>query len=161
VQTYFSDYARESTTSCTSSIKGGNSDINESDINKNNIIKTTFDTLTKEARKAFKAYHADLEELFLSRYEITRQGPILKDTTPIVIRKAEVTPEVWHNSLPSLNDVQSMINSMLERQVKSTDELLCRLIEEWDGEKLDNPIINPSSSCVISFVQTYPQISGT
>jgi hypothetical protein len=54
-----------------------------------------------------------------------------------------------------------MINSMLEMQVKSTDELLRRLLEEWDGKKLDNPIINPSSSCVVSFAQTYPQISGT
>jgi hypothetical protein len=94
VQTYFSDSARESTTSCTSSMKSGNSNINESDIDKNNIIKPTFDTLTKEGRKAFEVYHADLEELFLSRYEITRQGPILKDTTSTVIRKAEVTPEV-------------------------------------------------------------------
>jgi hypothetical protein len=39
---------------------------------------------------------------------------------------------VWSNPSPSLNDVQNMINSALERQVKSTDALLCRLIEERD-----------------------------
>jgi hypothetical protein len=29
-----------------------------------------------------------------------------------------------------------MIDSILERQAKSTGGLLCRLIEEWDGKKL-------------------------
>jgi hypothetical protein len=50
----------------------------------------------------------------------------LKDTTPIVFTKPEVRP----NPSPSLNDVQNIINSVLERQAKSTDELLRRLIEE-------------------------------
>jgi hypothetical protein len=54
-----------------------------------------------------------------------------------------------------------MINSVLERQAKSTDELLRRLIEERDGKKLDSTSINPSSSsCAISFAQTNPQTSG-
>jgi hypothetical protein len=89
-------------------------------------------------------------------------GAILKDTTPIIIHKAEVTSEVWPNPLPSLNDVQSMTNSALERQVKSTNELLRRLIEEWEGKKLDNSSVNPSSSsCVVSFSQTNPQTSVT
>jgi hypothetical protein len=39
-----------------------------------------------------------------------------------------------------------MINSALERQAKSIDELLCRLIEEWDGKKLDATSANPSYS---------------
>jgi hypothetical protein len=30
-----------------------------------NILKSTFDTLTEEGRKAFEAYHSNLEELFL------------------------------------------------------------------------------------------------
>jgi hypothetical protein len=64
------------------------------------------------------------------------QGAILKDTMPIIIRKAEVTPEVWPNPLLSLNDVQSMVNSTLERRAKSTDELLCTLKEEQDGKNL-------------------------
>jgi hypothetical protein len=55
-------------------------------------------------------------------------------TTPIVFTKPEVIPEVWPNLSPSLNDVQNMINSALERQAKSIDELLRRLIEEWDGK---------------------------
>jgi hypothetical protein len=61
---------------------------------------------------------------------VTRQGTVLKDTTPIIFIKAEVIPEVRHNSSSSLNDVQNIINSALERQAKSTDELLRRLIEE-------------------------------
>jgi hypothetical protein len=104
---------------------------------------------------------ADLEELFLLRYEMTRQGGILKNTALIVIRKAGITPEVWPNTSLSLNDVQSMINSTLERQARSTDKLFLRLIEEWDGKKLDSFNINPSSSCAISFAQTNPQTSGT
>jgi hypothetical protein len=52
----------------------------------------------------------------------------------IIIRKAKVTPEVPPNPSLSLNDVQSIINSALERQVKSSNELMCRLIEERDGE---------------------------
>jgi hypothetical protein len=105
---------------------------------------------------------ADLEELFLLRYEMTRQGGILKNTALIVICKAGITPEVWPNTSLSLNDVQSMINSTLERQARSTDKLFLRLIEERDGKKLDSFNINPSSSsCAISFVQTNPQTSGT
>jgi hypothetical protein len=92
---------------------------------------------------------------------MTWQGPILKDTTLIVIHKEEVTPKVQPNPSPSLNDVQSMINSALERQAKSTGELLHRLIEDWHRKKLDNSSINPSSSCTVSFTQTNPQTSGT
>jgi hypothetical protein len=55
-----------------SSMKGGNFDINGSDLDKNNILKPTFDTLIEEGRKVFKAYRADFEELFLSRCEVTR-----------------------------------------------------------------------------------------
>jgi hypothetical protein len=54
-----------------------------------------------------------------------------------------------------------MINSALERQVKSIDELLCRLIEEWDEKKLDTTSANPSSSTyTVSFTQTNPHTSG-
>jgi hypothetical protein len=51
--------------------------------------------------------------------------------------------------------IQVMINSALEKQVKSIDELLHRLIEEWDGKKLDTTNVNSSSStCAVSFTQT-------
>jgi hypothetical protein len=48
VATYFDDSAGESTTSSTSSMNGENSGNNGSDIDKDNILKPTFDTLTKE-----------------------------------------------------------------------------------------------------------------
>jgi hypothetical protein len=161
-QHIFGESTRESTTSIMSSMKGENSSTNGSDLDKNNIVKPTFDTLTKEGRKAFDAYRADFEELFLSRCEVTRQGTILKDTMPIIFHKAEVIPKVWPDPSPSRNDVQSMINSVLERQIKNTDELLRRSIEERDGKKLDATSINPpSSSCVVNFTQTNPQTSGT
>jgi hypothetical protein len=55
-----------------------------------------------------------------------------------------------------------MINSVLERQSKSSNELMCRLIEERDGKKLDGYNVNhSSSSCTINFTQTNSQISGT
>jgi hypothetical protein len=111
-------------------MKGGNSGHNRSNLDKGNILKPTFDTLTEDGRKAFKVYHPNLEELFLSCCEVTRQGTVLKDTMPIIFTKLKVTPEVRPNPSPSLNDVQNMINSALERQVKSTDELLRKLIEE-------------------------------
>jgi hypothetical protein len=117
-------------------MKGGNSSHNGSDLDKGNILKSTFDTLKEEGRKTFEAYCANLEELFLSCCEVTRQGTILKDTTPIVFTKPEVTPEVRLNPSPSLNDIQNMINSVLERQAKSTDELLRSLIEERDGKNI-------------------------
>jgi hypothetical protein len=47
-----------------------------------------------------------------------------------------VIPEVRPSPSPSLSDVQNMINSTLERQAKSTDELLRRLIEEQDGKNM-------------------------
>jgi hypothetical protein len=55
-----------------SSMKGGNFNINGSDLDMNNIIKPTFNTLTEEGHKAFEAYRADLKELFLSHCEVTR-----------------------------------------------------------------------------------------
>jgi hypothetical protein len=142
-------------------MKGGNSGTNGSDIDKNYILKPTFNTLMKGC-KAFEAYRADYEELFLSHCEVTQQGTVLQDTTPIVVNKPELTPAVWPDPSLSHNDIQSMINSMLERQAKSTDELLHRLIEERDGKKLGSTSINhSSSSCVVSFTQTNPHISGT
>jgi hypothetical protein len=36
----------------------------------------------------------EVDELFYSRYEVTRQGLILKDTTSIIIGKTEVTSEI-------------------------------------------------------------------
>jgi hypothetical protein len=136
VATHFGDYAGELTTSSMSSMKGENSCHNGSNLDKGNILKPTFDTLTEEGRKAFEAYLADIEVLFVSRCEVTQQGTILQDTTPIVFNKPEVIPEVRPDPSPSRNDIQSMINSMLERQAKSTDQLLRRLIEEQDGKNI-------------------------
>jgi hypothetical protein len=111
-------------------MKGGNSGHNGSELDKGNILKPTFDTLTEEGRKAFEAYHANIEEFFLSRCKV------LKDTAPIIFTKPEVIPEVRPNPSPSLNDVQNLINSTLKRQAKSTDELLRRLIEERDKKNI-------------------------
>jgi hypothetical protein len=52
-------------------MKGENFGHNGSDLNKGNILKPTFDTLKEEGRKAFEAYHTNLEELFLSCCEVT------------------------------------------------------------------------------------------
>jgi hypothetical protein len=51
-------------------MKGGNSGNNVSDLDKSNSFKPTFDTLMEVGRKAFEAYHANLEEL-LSHCEVT------------------------------------------------------------------------------------------
>jgi hypothetical protein len=54
-----------------------------------------------------------------------------------------------------------MINSALERQAKSIDELLCRLIEEQDGKKHCDDNVNPSSlACAVNFAQTNTHTSG-
>jgi hypothetical protein len=108
---------------------------NGSDLDKSNIPKSTFDTLTEVGHKAFESYLTDLRELFLSHCEVTRQGTVLQDTTLIVFNKPEVTPKVRPELSPYRNDIQSMINTALERQGNSTDELLRRLIEERDGKK--------------------------
>jgi hypothetical protein len=50
--------------------------------------------LTGEGHKALESYHADLDELFYSHYEVTWRGSVLKEATSIIIHKAEVTPEV-------------------------------------------------------------------
>jgi hypothetical protein len=109
VATHFGDSTGELTTSSMSSMKSGNSGHNGSDLKKGNILKPTFDNLIEEGHKAFEAYRANLEELFLSRCEVTRQGTVLKDTTPIVVTKPEVISEVWPNPSPSLNDIQNII----------------------------------------------------
>jgi hypothetical protein len=115
-------------------MKGGNSSNNRSDLDKGNILKPTFDTLMEDGCKAFEAYRTNLVELFLLHSEVTRQGTVLWHTTLIIFNKLEVTPEVRPKPSPSRNDIQSTINSALERQAKSTDELLRRLIEERDGK---------------------------
>jgi hypothetical protein len=79
-----------------SSMKGENSNNSRSDLDKSNILKPTFDTLMEEGRKAFDVYHANLEELFLSRYKVTRHRTVLKDTTPIIFHRLEVIPELRH-----------------------------------------------------------------
>jgi hypothetical protein len=53
-----------------SGMKGGNSSHNGSDLDKGNILKPTFNTLTEEGHKSFEAYRVNLEELFLSRCEV-------------------------------------------------------------------------------------------
>jgi hypothetical protein len=118
VATHFGDSAGESTTSSVSSKKGRDSGRNGSDLDKGNILKPTFDTLTEEGHKVFEAYRANLQELFLLCCGVMRQGTVLKDTTPIVFTK----PEVWPNPSPSLNDFQNMISTALERQTKSIEE---------------------------------------
>jgi hypothetical protein len=47
-------------------MKGENSDANGSDLDKNNFLKPTFDTLTEDGRKAFETYHADLKSSSLT-----------------------------------------------------------------------------------------------
>jgi hypothetical protein len=113
-------------------MKGGNSGNNESDLDKGNILTPTFNTLMKEDRKAFEAYRANLEELFISCCEVTRHRIVLKGTTSTVFNKPEVIPD----PSSSHNDIQVMINYALEMQAKSIDELLRRLIEERDGKKI-------------------------
>jgi hypothetical protein len=117
-------------------MKSGNSDHKGSDLDKGNILKPTFNTMMEEGHRAFEAYHTNLKELFLSRCKVTRQRTALWDTTLIVFNKSEVTPEVRFDPLPSHNDIQAMMNSVLERQGKSTDELLRRLVEERNEKKL-------------------------
>jgi hypothetical protein len=64
VATHFGDSAGDSTTSSTSSMKGGNSGHNGFDLDKGNILKPSFDTLTEEGCKAFESYLTDLKKLF-------------------------------------------------------------------------------------------------
>jgi hypothetical protein len=73
-------------------MKGEKSDNNGSDLDKGNIFKLTFDTLTEEGCQAFEAYIADLRELFLSCDEVTWQGTVLRDTTPIVFESPLMSP---------------------------------------------------------------------
>jgi hypothetical protein len=57
-----------------------------------------------------------------------------------------------------------MINSVLERQAKSSNELMRRLIEERDEKKLVDSNVHASSSsssCIVNFAQANPQPSGT
>jgi hypothetical protein len=149
VPTHFGDSTGELTTT---TLKKGD----------RNIIKPTLDHLLEEDHKALKAYHKEVYEVFLSHYEVTRQGLVKRDATPITIRKSEVTPEVKNNPSLSLNDVQVMINSALERQAKSSNEMMRRWIEERDVKKFVAPNVNASSSsCGVNFAQTNHQPSGT
>jgi hypothetical protein len=72
VSTHFGDSTGESTTLHMSSMKKGSSGTTGSDLDKKNIIKSTFDTMTEEGHKALKSYHANLDEFFYSCYEVMR-----------------------------------------------------------------------------------------
>jgi hypothetical protein len=52
-------------------MKKGSTGVNGSDLEKNNIIKPTFDTFTEEDHKALEAYHAEVDDLFYSSDEVT------------------------------------------------------------------------------------------
>jgi hypothetical protein len=52
-------------------MKKGGSGVNRSDLNNDNIINPTFNTLTEEDWKALEAYRAEVDELFFSRYTVT------------------------------------------------------------------------------------------
>jgi hypothetical protein len=81
-----------------------------------------------------------------------QHGNVFNDTTLIIFNRPEV--------IFCYSNFQTMINFALERQAKSTNELLCRLIEEWGGKKLDATSANPpSSTCAVSFTQTNPHTS--
>jgi hypothetical protein len=81
---------------------------------------------------------------------------------PINICKSEVIRVVRFNPSLSLDGVQVMINSALERQVKSSNEMMHRLMEERDGKKLVDSNVHASfSSCAVNFTHTNPQPSGT
>jgi hypothetical protein len=75
-------------------MKHGNSSNNGSNLDKSNILKPTFDTLMEEGHKAFQAYCTNLEELFLSRCEVTWHGTALKDNMLIVFHRPEVIPKI-------------------------------------------------------------------
>jgi hypothetical protein len=45
-------------------MKKGGSDVNGSDLNKDNTIKPTYDILTEEDRKTLQAYCAKVDKLF-------------------------------------------------------------------------------------------------
>jgi hypothetical protein len=47
-------------------MKKGGPSTNGSDLNKDNIIKPTFDNLVEEDRKVLEAYRAVVDEIFLS-----------------------------------------------------------------------------------------------
>jgi hypothetical protein len=70
VPTYFGDSAGDSTTSTMKGVP----DTNRSNLNNDNIIKHTLDHLSEEDRKVLEAYHKEVDEIFLSRYEVTWQG---------------------------------------------------------------------------------------
>jgi hypothetical protein len=68
VPTHFGNSVGESTTS---TMKKGVLSSNGSDLNKDNIIRPTLDHLSEEDRIALEAYHKEVDEIFLSRYEVT------------------------------------------------------------------------------------------
>jgi hypothetical protein len=66
----------------------------------------------------------------------------------IAFHKPDVIPEVWLDPSPSRNDIQSMINYALERQTKTTDKLLRRLIEEREGQ-IGGEISSTRANCKV------------
>jgi hypothetical protein len=54
----------------TSSMKKADPNPNRSDLNKDNIIKPTFDHIMEEDRKVLEDYCKEVDELLFSHYEV-------------------------------------------------------------------------------------------
>jgi hypothetical protein len=52
-------------------MKDENFDHNGFNLNKGNILMSTFDTMMEKGHKAFEVYHVNHEELFLSHCDVT------------------------------------------------------------------------------------------
>jgi hypothetical protein len=77
------------------------------------------------------------------------------DSLRVMQRRTPSTKsEVKNNLSISLDDIQIMINYVLEKQAKSSNEMIHRLIEErW--KKIIDPNVNASSSSgSVNFVET-------
>jgi len=69
---------------------------------------------------------------------------VQKESEPFVVYRSQVPPQVTAPT-HSLESIQSMIDTALDRQARASNELMRRLIEERDGKKVADNHANVSS----------------
>ena len=117
--------------------------------------------MSAEDRAALEAHIKKVQDDYLSRYEVTRQGIVQKESESFVVYTSKVTPEVT-SSTPSLESVQSMIDAALDRQARVSSELMPRLLEERDSKRAaDNHVNTSSSTGGFRITHTDNHLSGT
>jgi L-lysine 2,3-aminomutase len=117
-----------------------------SKLNKDNIISTSLEELSKEERQDYLVAEEHFKAQFLKAFKKNRQGKVMRVQAFVM---SSFTPknklvEVFDNVITSSSDLLSQLSSIMDQKVadshKSTSDLLINRMDELD-------ILKKSQNC--------------